>query len=105
MSARNRVALLDERRRSGRRRAIEGADHRALDADERVVAGRARRLRVGVGRRSRQRRRLRPVRCAAHGDAHPVLLDRDLPHARLLDDAHELADALGALLVDALRRE
>ena len=38
---------------------------------------------------------------AAHGNAHARLLDRHLADAGLLDDAHELADALRARLVDA----
>ena len=33
---------------------------------------------------------------AAHGHAHARVLDRHLLHARLLDDADDLADALGA---------
>ena len=56
----------------------------------------------------RERRRgghgaVRRVGARAHGDAHPRLLDRHLADAGLLDDAHDLADALGAGLVD--RRE
>src|SRR3954465_4404773 len=35
----------------------------------------------------------------------PPLVDRDLPHARLLDDADDLANPLGARLVDAARPE
>jgi len=40
------------------------------------------------------------VRLAADRDAHPALLDRHLGDARLLDDAHDLADPLGARLLD-----
>ncbi len=35
----------------------------------------------------------------------PVVLDLDLPHARLLHDLHELADALAALGVGVLGDE
>ena len=42
---------------------------------------------------------------AAHADAHAVLLDRDLADPGLLDDAHDLADPLGACLVDTARAE
>ena len=37
--------------------------------------------------------------------AHALVLDLDLPHARLLDDLHELADALAALGVGVLGDE
>ena len=37
-----------------------------------------------------------PFLAAAHGHAHAGVLDRDLADARLLDDADDLPDALGA---------
>ena len=40
-----------------------------------------------------------------HADAHAVLLDRDLAHSGLLDDADDLADALGTCAIDASRRQ
>ena len=40
---------------------------------------------------------------AAHRDAHAVVLDLDLGDAALLDDPHDLADPLGARLLDAAR--
>ena len=59
-----------------------------------------------LDRRRRRRRAPRPrSRRAPDADAHPVLLDRDLADAGLLDDAHDLADPLGAALVDARRGE
>ncbi len=96
------VALLDERRRVRLRRAVEGADHRRLDADEAVRRRRAQRRRTGLGQRERRAARDagRRLGRGAHGDAHPVLLDRDLADPGLLDDADELADPLRARLLD-----
>ncbi len=42
---------------------------------------------------------------AANGHAHPVVLDLDLPHARFLDDLHELANTFPALGVRVLGDE
>ena len=99
----DRVALLDERRRAGRRGAVEGADHRRLDPDH-----------AGIDRRRGRRgaRSARPPRRPAtarrrdealgrlgrppDGDPQPGVLDRHLADARLLDDADDLADPLGA---------
>src|SRR5579862_5299059 len=39
LPGRDRIALFDERGRTRLRRAIEGADHRALDPDEAVSCG------------------------------------------------------------------
>ena len=47
------------------------------------------------GRRSRSKLSRR-LAGAAHGDAHARVFDRHLLHAGLLDDADDLADALGA---------
>ena len=91
------VALLDERRLVLAGRAVEGADHRALDAAEaRRRAARDRRLvelarRGGVRRRDRGDRR--PLGRAADAHAHAVLLDRDLVDAGLL---HDLARPRGS---------
>ena len=52
-------------------------------------------MRPGVGR----------LGCTADADPHAVFLDRDLPHAGLLHDPHDLADALLACLLDAARGE
>ena len=89
------------------RGAVEGADHRALDAHERVVAGRnRRRVRVTRGDDGRSgHSRVRRLRRPPHADAHAVLFDRDLADARLLHDPHHLADLLGARLVDTARPE
>jgi hypothetical protein len=91
------VALLDVRGGAWLGGAVEGPDHRRLDPHE--VRGRRgwdHGLRVPSARRGgRHRGRGRPFLAPAHGHAHPRVLDRDLSHARLLDDADELADALG----------
>jgi hypothetical protein len=42
---------------------------------------------------------------ASHRHAHPLVLDLDLPHARLLHDLHELAYAFAALGVRVLGDE
>ena len=60
---------------------------------------------VGHAPRRRRQGRLELLGRAAHRDAHPVLLDRDLADAGLLDDSDELADPLGARLVDAAGAE
>ena len=106
----DRVALLDERRRAGLRRAVEGADHRRLDADEAV----ARRLLCRQGlfgfhdrsfaRRGREDGFDRVGR-PPHGDAHAAFVDRDLSHTGFLDDADDLANPFGTRLVDAARRK
>src|SRR5947209_3905498 len=93
------VPDLDERWRTRFRRAVEGADHRRLDA---VVA--VRRPHRGSGGHVWERERRvgdwRSIGARAHGDAHAVLFDRDLSDAGLLDDADDLADPFGAGLVD-----
>ena len=48
---------------------------------------------------------LRRLRRPADGDAEAGVLDRHLAHARVLDDADDLADALGAGRVDAAALE
>ena len=101
LPGRDDVALLDEGRCTRLRRAVEGSDHRRLDPDE-TVRSRHRRFGNVFGKRKRRLRENlhRRVGRGAHGYAQPVLLDRDLADPRLLDDAHELADPLGARLVD-----
>ena len=105
LTGRDRIADLDERRRPRRGCSVERADHRAFDANERVVArlhgllvrltGRCNGCGLGVGRLSG----------ASDADTHAVFLDRDLPHAGLLHDPHDLADPLLACLVDTARGE
>ena len=101
------VADVDERRRSRGRRAVEDADHRRLDARDRrrgdavATLGDVSGLGVHV-RRDGHRDRPDRVVCAAHGDAHAVVLDLDLPDAGLLHDLHELADPLPAFRVGVL---
>src|SRR6185312_3464464 len=101
------VALLDERRRARRRGAVKGADHRRLDPDHAGIE--RRRGRRGGSRlllRGRRRRRGcgdRVLPCLgrpADRDAETGVLDRHLADARVLDDADDLADALGAARVD-----
>ena len=106
----HRVPLLHERRRAGLRRPVEGADHRCLDADDAVAGGFLLRegflgFRRGVLRGRRSEHGLDRIRRPPHRDAHPALVDRDLPHARLLDDADDLANSLGACLIDTARPE
>src|SRR6478672_10146826 len=90
------VAFLDERGRSWLGRTVERPDHRRLDADDAVRRLRERRG-PGLGQRERRpgdgRGRERVGR-GADGDAHAVLLDRELADAGLLHDAHHLANAL-----------
>src|SRR5215216_9977 len=108
LAAGDRSAFLHKRRRAGRGRPIESAYHRRLDPHKPVarrLAGRWERLELelrrrrsrgrGIGRRGRFGLLAAPDR-----DPHSRLLDRDLGDAALLDDSHELADALGAPLVD-----
>ena len=104
LARRDRVAFLHERRRARLGRAVEDADHRRLDAHEAVGLRRRGRRQLTVVRglcRDRGQGRLELLGRAAHRDAHAGLLDRDLPDAGLLDDADDLADPLGARLVDA----
>src|SRR6476659_6944249 len=102
LAARDGVADLDERRGAGRGRTVERADHRALDADEVVVARPDRRERLVLRRRGgRSRRRDGRVEGAPDAHAHAVLFDRDLADPGLLHDAHDLTDALLPQLVDA----
>src|SRR5918995_133529 len=108
LAGKDRRSLLHERWRSGRRRAVKGPHHRRLHANDSV--GRW----LDCGRRDvllgRSRRRRRWSRChrsrvglltAPDRDAHAGLLDRDLGDSTLLDDAHDLADPLGAALIHA----
>src|SRR5207237_10325178 len=92
-----------EGRRARLRGAVEDADHRRLDAEV-AVRGRTRRgpalARLLLCRRGGEAR-LQRLRSSPDRDAHTRVLDRHLPHARLLDDADDLADALGPGLVDA----
>ena len=63
---------------------------------------------LASARRSRdghRRARARRLVGATDGHAHALVLDLDLPHARLLDDLHELADPLAALGVGVLGDE
>ena len=53
------------------------------------------------GSRARGRLDRRGLLRAAHRNPRPLLLDRDLGDARLLHDPHDLADPLGARLVDS----
>src|SRR5579862_78555 len=106
LSRRNGIAFLDERRRTGLWAAVEGADHRAFDADE-PVRGRWWRAR-GCGsfrHRSRLLRHGGRLRRLADADAHAFLFDRDLADLGLLHDADELADTRRASLVDAAGRK
>src|SRR5215218_10979206 len=107
----DRRALLDERRRSGRRRPVERPDHRRLDADEAVrrrFHGKEWRHQV-VGRRCRRgrsgSRRGLGLLAATNRYTHTGLLDSDLRDAALLDDADEVPDSLGAALVDSAAHE
>ena len=102
---RDDVALLDERRRARLGRAVEGADHRRLDAHE-AVRGRARQATAPErGRRPSRRRGRAPARrrrssvrrTVTRRSPSSTVISAD---AGLLDDAHDLADALGARLVD-----
>src|SRR3954447_24887111 len=95
LPGRDRVAHLDERRRARFGGAVEDADHRRLDGDETVrrAAARSDRSAQVVGAADPDGHRLRLLR-PPHGDAHSVLLDRDLADAGLLDDPHDLADPL-----------
>ena len=90
----------------GRGRAVEGADHRALDAPRGPscaggISGSSSspgaRGAAADGDDGRQLGR------AAHAHAHAALLDRDLVDAGLLHDLDDGADALLAVLLDALR--
>src|SRR5215217_4838897 len=106
---RHRVALLDERRRARLGRAIERADHRSLDAHD-TVRRRRRWRRLGLRGRCEggaDGRHLgwSSILTPSDGDAQPRLLDRKLADAGLLDDPHQLPDALGAALVDAAADE
>ena len=79
--------------------AVEGADHRRLDAHERAADGAGgRHVRLGhrEGRLIGRGRADREIRRRADRDPHAVLLDRHLADARLLHDADDLADPLGA---------
>ena len=90
----------------GSARPVEHPDHRRLDAHDPVLLGRRKRRLVELRRLCGSRRgRHRRLLAAADRHAHPVLLDRDLGNARLLHDAHELADALRLRAVDAAGRE
>src|SRR6478672_11583081 len=101
----DRVALLDEGRGARRRSAVERADHRALDPDVPVVARHdGGRLAFG-GRSRRSGNEGLLLRGPAHADARPVLLDRDLADPGLLDDPHDLTDALCTRAVDTTRAE
>ncbi len=96
----DRLSFLDERRRARLRRPVERPDHRRIDAHDAVR--RCDRIELGILHR-RERRlvpRNRRLLGSAYGDAHARLFDRDLADARLLDDADELSDPLGAGLID-----
>ena len=98
---------VDERRRSRARSAVEDTHHRRLDARDAVrrrgdPGGGLQRLHARADGHRERRERLVG---AANGDAHALVLDLDLPHARLLDDLHELANALAALGVGVLGDE
>ena len=98
LPGRDRVALLDERRRARLRRAVEGADHRRLDADEPFVTGGAlagsSSAPPSVAAAPERARRRRAVRSTAGPRRACRLLDRHLADAGLLDDADDLADPL-----------
>src|SRR5439155_260023 len=104
----DRVADLDERRRVGLRRAVEGADHRRLDPDEAVRRRRDRseiQLLRGGERRRRPAHRSGTIDAATHRYAHVVLVDRHLADARLLDDADDLADPIRPRALEAAALE
>ena len=91
--------------RSGRRRAVEDADHRRLDAGRRP-AGPLAELHLGaLGQRGERRGDHAHLVGAPHGHAHAVVLDLDLAHAGLLHDLDELADPLGPGRVDVAEEE
>ena len=101
------VALLDERRRAGRRRTVEGADHRRLDPDHAGIERRRRRARrrssPPPGPETAARRgddALPRLGRPPDGDPEARVLDRHLADAGVLDDADDLADPLGAARVD-----
>src|SRR6478735_3648801 len=102
LADRDRIALLDERRRAGRGGAVEGADHRRLDPKDAGVdgrfgrPGRAGQLLLDRWRWRRRDRRRNGVGRPAHGHAQAGVLDRHLTDAGLLDDADDLADPLRA---------
>ena len=82
---------------------VERPDHRRLDAHDAV---RSDKIELGILQRPErrlvlQRRRQRLALLGpTHRYAHARFLNRDLPDARLLDDANELADPFGAGLID-----
>src|SRR5690242_130046 len=102
LARRDGIALLDERRRAGLRRAVEGADHRALHAHQAVLSRTPDRFRLRLGRGGRNKAWLH-LRRPPHAHTRAVLLDRDLADAGLLHDAHDVADLLLTRAVDALR--